>query len=172
MYTTVVPKEKLIPKKLFERIQQLMPIVTVDLAVFRRNPKTKGVEILLIKRKIYPEINTWCLVGGRLLKGETFQGAINRQIQREFCVKATVIKPWGPDNPIAVFNEPTADLQKHFVCMVYPLVLQREVRISSGPEWNEVKWFPIKRLPTPLGFNHRKEIRSVLALMHKSRREF
>ena len=171
MGKSVIPKQKLIPKKLFDRIQRSIPIATIDLAVFR-HAQTKRLEILLIKRRIYPEIDKWCLVGGRILKGEKFQNTLNRQTEREFGVKASVIKPWTPDKPLAVFNEPKADAQKHFVCMVYPVTLRGKITLSSGPEWSEAKWFPVGKLPFPLGFNHKKEIGVVLSLLRRRKRKF
>lgn len=171
MNTSVIPKQKLIPKKLFAKIQQSIPIATIDLAILRRR-KTNGLEILLIKRKIFPEINKWCLIGGRILKGERFKDTIDRQMEREFGANGTVIKPWSPDKPLAVWNEPKVDVQKHFVCMIYPLTLRGKITLSSGPEWSEAKWFSIRALPSPLGFNHKKEIRTVISLVRRSGRKF
>ena len=170
MHKSVIPKKNLIPEKLFESIQRNMPIVTVDLLIVRNESNLDTTEILLIKRNIYPEIGKWCLVGGRILKGESFRDAINRQVDREFGTTAKILKPWSYDTPIAINNNPHADVQKHYVSMLFPLLLTGTIHCSSGPEWSEAKWFPIKKLPSPLGFNQKKEIGSALVRLRQTLR--
>jgi len=118
-------------------------------------------EVLLVKRKIYPEIGKWCAIGGRVLKGEHFKTAITRQAKRELGVTVSVLSPWSPDKPVWIYNDPKADPQKHIIALVYPVIIKHGEIHSSGPEFSRAKWFPITRLPKDMGFGHDREIKAV-----------
>jgi len=159
-YKSVIPRKRLLSSEVFNLIQKSVPIATIDLAILRK--KDNEIEILLIKRKIYPEQNKWCLIGGRILKGEKLKDTIKRQAQKELGISVSVIPPWRGDSPIRIFSDPKSDRQKHFICSLYPVSIKAGVIKKSGPEFSEVKWFSLKKLPKNLGFNHLQEINSIL----------
>jgi len=68
---------KTIPKPLYWVCQKLLPIVTVDIVVFR------GSQVLLLKRAIPPSQGHWALPGGRILKNETLNDAVKRKLKQE-----------------------------------------------------------------------------------------
>lgn len=156
---SVIPLKGLIPKQLFELIQRSIPIACVDLIVLRKKKKS-GLEVLLAKRKIPPEIGKWILIGGRVMIGETLKRAIQRQARRELSVAVHILSPWNYNNPIRIFDDPKFDPQKHAIALAYPVILKEGAVRMSGPEFNEMRWFDTKKLPPNLGFNdlHRQEI--------------
>lgn len=75
-----------IPDELYARIQSLIPIVTVDLLLFRRRDSAGVRPVLeagLIQRwypdSKHPEKLVWCVVGGRLHRGESVDAGLRRQ---------------------------------------------------------------------------------------------
>lgn len=161
---TVVPRSRWIPEELFQQIQKSIPIACVDLLILRKK-KAGTLEILLIKRKIYPEQGKWCLIGGRICKDEYTKDTITRQAKTELGVSVKIIPPWNETMPFAVFNDPVSDKQKHFVVLTYPVVITKGTLKSSGPEFSEARWFLLDKLPPAprLGFYHAK----VLALLSR-----
>lgn len=155
---TVVPKSRWIPDELFHQIQKNMPVACVDLLVLRKQKidRIDMIETLLIKRKIYPEEGKWCLIGGRILKDEYTKDTVRRQAKTELGVSVKIIPPWSEIMPFAVFNDPVSDKQKHFVALAYPVIITKGAVKTSGPEFSEAQWFPIKQLPpiSTCGFYH------------------
>lgn len=167
----VIPSNRLIPKKIFDIIQKFIPITTIDF-IFLRKASNGSCEILLIKRRIYPERGKWCLLGGRVLKGETIQQAINRQAKRELGVRVKILLPYTLNNPIGVFSDSKADLQKHFISLVYPVIISDGNFKKAGPEFSEAKWFSINNIPFKLGFNHLEEIKYAIKILKKTTNAF
>jgi ADP-ribose pyrophosphatase YjhB (NUDIX family) len=156
----VVPKDKWIPNELFQTIQQSIPIACVDLIILRRNNGI--IETLLIKRKIYPEVGKWCLIGGRIIKGEHVNDTIRRQAKIELGISVDIISPWNETTPIMSLSDPLSDAQKHFVVLVYPVTISKGQIKESGPEFSEAKWFSLDKIPETLGFAHQQELGSFI----------
>lgn len=151
---TVIPKSKRLSNSLFKTIQKSMPVACVDLIILRKN---KGaIETLLIKRRLYPEERKWCLIGGRILKGEYARDTIKRQALKEFGVSVKILPPWNEMMPLGAYSDPVSDRQKHFVVLVYPVIITKGKLKKEGPEYSEAKWFKIKKLPKIIGFAQKK----------------
>jgi len=169
--TKVIPEDFWIPDELYKRITAFTPIPCVDLVILRKT--LKGLEVLLIKRKISPEKNKWCLVGGRIIGGrevkpEGLSGAIKRQAQIELGVEVRIIPPWDEHHPAVLFDKAEADPAKYPIIAVYPVQLADDtVKLSLGPEAKEVKWFRYNQLPRQIGFTHKEEIEEVVSLLKK-----
>ena len=144
-----------IPDALFQEIQKNTPIPCVDLLPIRKTKDGK-IEVLLIKRKIYPEQGKWGLIGGRILKNELTKEAIKRQAKEELGVLVKIVPPWTEINPFTVFNDPVSDKQKHFVALTYLVSITAGEVKASGPEFSEAKWFPLHKLPKKFSFHHKK----------------
>lgn len=159
-----ISKNQWIPEELFNKIQNVIPIVCIDLVVVKESESL----VMLFKRKIPPEVGKWVNIGGRIFKGERLDEAIQRQANYEFGTTVSVLSPYSPEMPIAVFSEPFCDTQKHPIALVYPVVLEGAIQ-DSGPEYSEWRWFPIDKLPTDVGFEplHRQEILCVADLLQK-----
>ena len=67
----------LIPSKLYNRIKNLMPIVSVEAVITIDNG------MLLLKRKNEPAKGEWWFPGGRIRKGESLEEALFREIKEE-----------------------------------------------------------------------------------------
>ncbi len=154
-YTAVIPEKDRIPDELFSAIQDVIPIVCIDLGIFRR--VDNQLQTLLIKRRIYPSEGSWCLLGGRILKNEYIRDAIERQAKRELGVSLEILKPWDAHHPVKVFDEPTNDPQKHAIVMMYPAVIADGELNIDGPEFSEMQWFDVAQLPET-GFTHKEQI--------------
>lgn len=155
---TVVPESKRLPDQLFQTIQRSIPVACIDLVMLRKN---KGViETLLIKRKLYPEEGKWCLIGGRILKGERARDTIRRQAFKELGVSVKILPPWNEMMPLGVFSDPVSDKQKHFVVLVYPVIITKGKLKKDGPEFSEIKWFKINKLPKIIGFDQKKWLKA------------
>jgi ADP-ribose pyrophosphatase YjhB (NUDIX family) len=152
---TVVPKSKRISGKLFQSIQKNIPVPCVDLLPVRKT-KNGGIEVLLVKRRIYPEERKWVLIGGRIIKGESTKQAIARQAKSELGVQAKIVPPFTDIRPFSVMNEPTTDKQKHSIALTYLVSRSKGTVKKSGPEFSEAKWFSINNLPNQIGFNFKK----------------
>jgi colanic acid biosynthesis protein WcaH len=70
-----------IEPKLYRLILKSMPIICVDLVIY------KGKEFLLNRRINYPAKNEWWLIGGRILKDEKVSQTIKRKVMEEAKVK-------------------------------------------------------------------------------------
>ena len=156
MAKKVVPSYQLLSAEVYALMQKSMPIACVDLIVLRKN--LGKLEILLIKRKIFPEVGKWCIIGGRILKNESIEQTIARQAKRELGVAVQIIRPWSGQEPIGVFNVPLADAQKHYISLMYPVAIRRGVVNELGPEFSEARWFPINKIPRVMGFVHRDQV--------------
>jgi ADP-ribose pyrophosphatase YjhB (NUDIX family) len=156
----IIPRAKFLSKRVFELIQKSVPIPCADLVILKI--KNKKIEVLLIKRKIYPEIGKWCVVGGRVLKGETLAQTINRQAKNELGILVSIIPPWDANHPLRVFDNIDFDPQKHPILLSYPVIIKSGKPAPSGPEFSESKWFPADKLPEIMGFRHREEVKVVL----------
>lgn len=156
--SSVIPQADWLPDRLFKQMQASMPIACVDLAIIR---KRVTYELLLIKRKIYPEAGQWCLVGGRILKNESTIQAIARQAARELGIAVKVMRPWSETHPFRVDNCPTADKQKHYISLLYPVRISSGRPRLAGPEFDDCRWFPLSALPERMGFIHLDQARAV-----------
>ena len=67
----------LIPAKLYKKIVSSLPIVCVDLLIWRNR------KLLLVKRKNAPLKGKWWVVGGRVLLGEDPRDAVIRKAKEE-----------------------------------------------------------------------------------------
>ena len=156
MTRSVVPKNKLLSPAVYTLVTQSVPIVCVDLVIFRRRGRL--LETLLIKRKISPEIGKWCIIGGRILKNESIEESIVPQAKRELGLTVKILKPWNARKPAGVFNAPWADAKKHYVSLTYPVIIVRGAPRAFGPEFSEAKWFAVNRIPARMGFSHREQV--------------
>lgn len=161
MKETIIPKSDLIPNGLFQTIQRSIPIACIDLIVLRKNNQGM-IETLLIKRRIYPEIGKWCLIGGRIIKGEQIEDTIYRQAKIELGIEVEILSPWNKGNPVIVLSDPVSDIQKHFIVLVYAVTIKKGKVRGSGPESSEMKWFLLDKIPKKLGFAHKEELNAFI----------
>ena len=94
---------QLIPKNLYRKIVDSMPIPCIDLAV-----RYKG-KLLLLKRSDKPLKDEWCFPGGRICKNESFKDAAVRKLKEETNLKCKIIRFFGPYE--TMFKDATFDVK-------------------------------------------------------------
>lgn len=128
----------------YELVTQKTPMPTVNLVILR---KTKNSwELLLLIRKTGYAKGDWCMIGGRVWKGETLQAAIQRQAN-DLAVKVKILSPFNPNFPSFIDDRNNQDETKHPISLIYPAeIISGQVR-EEGEEYKGFKWFPINKLP-------------------------
>lgn len=139
-----------LPYEKWVTVQNSVPIVCVDVVLFNEPKTTKSMRCGLILRETPHQGTKWCLVGGRMLRGENFNDAILRQI--------------GETLGKEVEFEITEDIQPAFVAQYFPFAspfcddprqhaigLTFEVVLKGNPvaqgEAIDFKWFDVTSLP-------------------------
>jgi len=95
----------MIPPRLYKQITASMPITSVEAMI------VKGGALLLMKRKNSPAKGEWWLPGGMVRKGDTFEGALLREVKEETGLDVGVVRFVGVYNRI--FPE------RHDITIVY-----------------------------------------------------
>ena len=152
----VVHAGKRIPDKTFSEIKDNVPLYKVDLVVVK--DLETDPQGLLIKRKITPGVGKWALVGGRVLKGESLKKAIDRQAKIELGVSVEVIPPFNANQSVVTFDNLSVVSDEHPITGVYPVEIVEGQIKEFGPESEEIRWFPLDKIPDDMGFDHREEV--------------
>lgn len=130
------------------------PSVTADIVAVRpaydepkdgewRSDPEFSLDILLIKRGVWPHEGCWALPGGFLRPNETIEECAKRELREETGVEARNVIPTG------VFSKPGRDmrawiLSNAFVCL---LGMGEGREAMGGDDAKEAKWLRIK-MPT------------------------
>lgn len=138
-------------------VQGWVPIACVDVLPIREHPD--ATQIGLILRDTPLEGRKWCLIGGRLLRDETFAVAIRRQVHEALGQAADTAVPRDPQ-PLYVAQYMTTgsldfgfDPRQHAIGLIFATELQGEVEPQG--EAHDFRWFDASRLPSgdEIGFN-------------------
>lgn len=84
-------KSKLIPAKLYQKIQESIPIVCVDAVI----KTSDGVLLAIRSRKGNPAYGLRWLIGGRVIYGESLEQAVKRKVKEETGLNVKIIKQIG-----------------------------------------------------------------------------
>lgn len=106
----------------------------------------KGKKILLGKRKNAHGEGSWCLAGGHLEYGESWEDCVRREIKEEIGVEVKYVRFSG-----AITNDIFKEEQRHYITifMICDYV-SGEVKVLE-PEKSECwEWFSWDDLPEPL----------------------
>lgn len=74
-------KKEFIPKNLYKKIVETVPMACVDLVVKRKN------SFLMLKRKENPAKDKWWFPGGRVFFNESLNSAVRRKLKEEINIK-------------------------------------------------------------------------------------
>jgi len=119
------------------------PILVVD-GVILDNGK-----VLLVKRIIPPFIGFWVLPGGHVEYGEKTEEAVKREMKEELGVSVKIKSLFG------VYSDPKRDPRYHAASVVY-LLEKGKGKIRLNSEASEFEYFSLKKLPSKVGFDHRR----------------
>jgi len=153
-------------------VQTSIPVVCVDVLPIHFSPNSDSdlQSVGLILRKT-PEGRKWCLIGGRLLYGESLSEAIRRQV-REALGRHVKVRV-GPDQqPFYIAQYAPSgrtpfvlERRQHSVGLTYAL----EIHGTPTPRGEAIvfRWFETAKLPrrTQFGFSQDRVLRTCLRLL-------
>lgn len=119
-------EEGFIPSKIYNRIVELMPIVSVEAVIVKDNA------LLFLKRNNEPALGQWWFPGGRIRKGEPLEEALSREIKEETGLAISDFKL------INVYSRVFP--QRHDITIVY-LCKYKEGEIMLNDEHSECAFF-------------------------------
>ena len=113
-----------IPEKTFQLIKNNIPLSCVDLILV--NEKN---EFLLVKRKIEPYKNKWCLPGGIVKKGQKLENKLQQVANKELGIKLRDIRPLGFYEKIYLKRH---DISHCFICRIKYGAITLDFQASSA----------------------------------------
>lgn len=134
-------------KKINQKLEK--PQIAVDAVVFAII--NDDLKVLLIKRGVKPFKNKWALPGGRILKNESLEKAVVRELEEETGVKNVYLEQ------LYTFGEPHRDPRGRVISVAYFALINKIPQLKSATDAIAVNWFSVKKLP-PLAFDHKKII--------------
>ncbi len=120
-------------------------------AVVRNNKK-----ILLVKRGIEPHKGRWTLPSGFIEIEETPRVACLRELKEETNLEGKVLKIIG------VYSQ-RSKMYKNILVVAYGVEAKRKRELTAGDDAQEVRFFPVKKLPNIPFSSHRQIIEKVNA---------
>jgi 8-oxo-dGTP diphosphatase len=111
-------------------------------------------EILLVKRKTPPFIGYWALPGGRVDPGETVEQTVVREVKEETNLTVIITRKIGEYIEKGVKDD--VDYEYYPTCFLVKVAGGEMDRQES--EILEIKLFSLKKLPSPLAFEHEQMI--------------
>lgn len=147
----------------YQFVTSKTPIPTVDLVILRKGKA--GWKVLLLIRKIGYAKGSWCIIGGRILKGEMIKDAIKRQTY-DLGITVKIIPPFDYNFPALVNDHLNQDKTKQSLCNVYPVkIISGDIR-EEGEEYKGFRWFPVSNLPR-MAFDHKFEVEETFKRLQK-----
>jgi 8-oxo-dGTP diphosphatase len=119
-------------------------------------------KILLIKRNTVPFIGYWALPGGRMDPGETVGQTIIREVREETGLEITIVCKVGEYVEKGVKDD--VEYEYYPTCFLVKPV-GGEIKKQES-EIQEIKFFNLNQLPTPLAFEHEEMIRDYMKNVH------
>lgn len=122
------------------------PAVTVDVVAVRG--PAHSPEVLLIRRARAPFKGAWALPGGFVGIDEDLPDAARRELFEETGIRARCLVELG------VFGRPDRDPRGRVISVAYLARLARPDIARAGDDASSAEWFPMKKLPKKLAFDH------------------
>ncbi len=124
-----------LPKKTYQKIHALMPILCVDLVIVQNE------KVLLCKRTNKPAQGKFWVPGGRIHKGESFIEAVHRKVTEETGLIAQKIKKLDVEE--TMFEDGPFDTPTHTVNIIF-LVTTKKGEIKNDSQHDEWMWADLK----------------------------
>lgn len=111
-------------------------------------------EILLMKRnkKIASHRTTaglWSIPGGEVEFGERVEDAVKRETMEELGIEITIQKPIGHWDQILPKSK------VHWHCVTFLCKMKKgTLKILEPEKFDQIKWFPLNRIPKDAGVAH------------------
>ncbi len=125
---------KHIPNKLYKQILEVIPVPCVDAVVVHQGA------FLLGKRTNHPKKGHWWIPGGRVLKGESLEGAISRKLREELGIKKFSIKKqlWTASTP---FKRSQQGPPSHTINTAYLVTVPTKTLGKGDAQHGNFQWF-------------------------------
>lgn len=123
------------------------PSVTVDVVIFTL--QNNELHVLLVKRRNWPYEGRWAIPGGFVNMDEPLDQAARRELEEETGVRDVYVEQ------LYTFGTPKRDPRTRVISVAYMALIrsdQQTLRVSE--ESTDVSWFPVRRLPGTLAFDH------------------
>jgi 8-oxo-dGTP diphosphatase len=123
------------------------PSLTVDVVIFTL--QERELHVLLVKRKRWPYEGRWAIPGGFVQMDESLELAARRELEEETGIRDIYMEQ------LYTFGDPKRDPRMRVISVAYIALVradQQTLRVSE--ESTDVSWFPVRRLPGPLAFDH------------------
>jgi len=133
IYETPPPPPQYIEEPLYREIVDKTLITCVDILVFSTTQKT----YLLVKRLQEPAKGIWWTIGGRVQKGESFEGAAQRKCRQEVGIEN--IHLLGQVGPTYMTCFPTTQTAN----TVFLATIENEEQVQLDKDHEEYQWVPI-----------------------------
>ena len=123
------------------------PAVTVDVVIFTL--QERELHVLLVKRKHWPLEGRWAIPGGFIKLDESLEQAARRELEEETGIRDIYLEQ------LYTFGNPKRDPRARIVSVAYFALVRADMQtLRVSDESTDVRWFPVRRLPGPLAFDH------------------
>lgn len=124
---------KFIPKELYTKILEVIPVPCVDMVVVNRGAFLVG------KRTNHPKKGHWWIPGGRVLKGESLEQAVARKLKEELGIKKFSIKKqlWTASTP---FKRSQQGPPSHTINTAYLVTVPTRELGKSDEQHGNFRW--------------------------------
>jgi len=124
-------------KDRFLQVIDATPLVSIDLLVFNERN-----EVLLGRRTNKPAQGFWFVPGGRILKNERVEEALQRISSHELGVSPSTSELVGVYDHIYPDNfAGAAGINTHYVVLAFKFSLPAGVRLAPDPQHSDLKWW-------------------------------
>jgi 8-oxo-dGTP diphosphatase len=123
------------------------PSVTVDVVIFTL--QNGELHVLLVQRKRWPFEGHWAIPGGVVEMDEGLEEAARRELEEETGVRDIYLEQ------LYTFGHPKRDPRTRVISVAYIALIRADTQtLRVSEESADVRWFPVRRLPGPLAFDH------------------
>jgi 8-oxo-dGTP diphosphatase len=142
------PQEAEAARASYDPARYERPSVTVDVVIL--TVRDRRIEVLLVKRRHWPDEGMWAIPGGFVAMQESLEDAARRELEEETGVRDVYIEQ------LYTFGDPGRDPRGRVITVVYyALISADELQVRAADDAADAGWFAAYHLP-PLAFDHEK----------------
>lgn len=145
------PEQAAADSKSYDASHYERPSVTVDIVIL--TVRAGKLDVLLVKRRHWPDEGKWAIPGGFVNPNEPLEAAACRELHEETGVRDVTPQQFH------AFGDPGRDPRGWVISVAHLALVSEEMlrtqRIEGADDAAEANWFPAYELP-PLAFDHAK----------------